>query len=363
MYYSWAATSADVNKDGTNDIISGPFVFFGPDYASYREIYLGVSVNPSTEYPMQSMMQFAHDFTGDGWPDVLQVGGVRTPAMLYVNPQGAARRWASFEVVPVVRKEIAVLADIDGDGSPEFVYTDGNGLRYAEPDRENPTELWRVHTISTGALDGHGLGVGDINGDGRMDVVEANTWWEQTDDPAAGWVRHDYEFGRGGEMGVYDVNGDGLNDVVTSLQAHGFGLAWHEQIRGRNGAVSFSQHVFLAGPNGENAGGIIFSEAHGTAFADADGDGVTDFFVGKRFWAHKDSYTDPDPHGPPVLFLYRVVRNPEVAGGAEFVPELIHNRSGAGSMLFAADINGDGMADVLTATNRGTFVFWGQVRP
>jgi hypothetical protein len=90
-----------------------------------------------------------------------------------------------------------------------------------------------------------------------------------------------------------------------------------------------------------------------------DGDGIPDFIVGKRYWSHEDSYTDPDPYGPPVLYWYRTVRNKNAPGGAEFAPELIHNRSGAGSQVLAMDLNGDGALDIATSTNRGTFIFWG----
>jgi len=96
--------------------------------------------------------------------------------------------------------------------------------------------------------------------------------------------------------------------------------------------------------------------------ADVEGDGVPDFIVGKRFWSHKDTFLDPDPHGPAVLYWYRTVRNPKAPGGAEFVPELIHNRSGAGSDILAADINEDGAMDIITSTDRGTFIFWGKHR-
>lgn len=364
VYYTWSATAADFNRDGINDVVSGPYLYFGPDFTRSREIYLGVAVNVSTEYPDASMMQFAHDFTGDGWPDVLTVGAIRQPAQLLVNPQGEARRWDSYPVVSSVRKEIALLGDVDDDGEPEFVYSGDDALRYAEPDPENPTGPWIVHTVSPEGPwgTGHGLGIGDINGDGRTDIVEAGTWWEQpADSDQENWTRHDQDFGRGAEMGVYDVNGDGLNDVVTSLEAHGFGLAWHEQRRDAAGNISFTRHVIMSGPDSsDNAGGVVFSEPHGTAFADVDGDGLQDFIVGKRFWAHKDSYTDPDPHGAPVLYVYRAVRNPKAPGGAEFVPTLVHNRSGAGNTLFAGDINDDGAVDILTATTRGTFVFWGR---
>jgi hypothetical protein len=93
-----------------------------------------------------------------------------------------------------------------------------------------------------------------------------------------------------------------------------------------------------------------------------DGDGIPDFITGKRHWSHLDSYTDPDPHGPPVLYWFRTVRNAAAPGGAEFVPELIHNRSGVGAQFTAVDLNKDGAIDVVTSTNRGTFIFWNQRR-
>ena len=167
----------------------------------------------------------------------------------------------------------------------------------------------------------------------------------------------------GSEIGVYDVNGDGLNDVVTSLQAHGWGLAWFEQKRDKNGEISFVKHLVMDNYNTKNAGGVAFSELHGTAIADVDGDGIPDFIVGKRFWSHLDDYYDSDPYGPAVLYWYKTVRNPKAPGGAELVPQLIHNRSGAGSDVLAVDLNGDGKMDVVTSTRSGTYIFWGKPAP
>ncbi len=195
-------------------------------------------------------------------------------------------------------------------------------------------------------------------------------WWEN---PGPGgkepWAYHSQAFGRanrsssgGALMGMYDVNGDGLNDVVTSLEAHGFGLAWYEQKRDAAGKISFVEHIIMDNYATKNAGGVTFSQPHASFFADVDGDGVPDFIVGKRYWSHQDAYYDPDPYSPPVLYWYRTVRNPKAPGGAEFVPELIHNRSGAGSELLAVDLNKDGAMDIVTATDRGTFIFWGRPR-
>jgi hypothetical protein len=371
FYYSWGAAAADINHDGVLDVITGPYYYLGPDYTVRREIYLAKTVNPSTEYPNASMQTFAADFNGDGWPDVLDMGAIGQPLHLYINPKGENRRWDTYDVIPQVNKEVSLLKDIDGDGKPEYVYGGGGFLRYAKPDPANPTGPWVVHTISEqgpwGA--GHGLGVGDINGDGRMDVVDPYGWFEQ---PPAGskqetWTYHPEAFGRwtghaspgGAEMAVYDVNGDGLNDVVTVLQAHGWGVAWFEQKRDAGGKISFVQHMISDDFWTKNAGAAV-SELHGTGFADVDGDGIPDFIAGKRYWSHLDDYTDPDPYGAPMLYWYKTVRNPKAPGGAEFVADLIHNRSGAGNAVLAVDLNGDGAMDIITTTDRGTFIFWGK---
>jgi hypothetical protein len=159
-------------------------------------------------------------------------------------------------------------------------------------------------------------------------------------------------------MAVYDVNGDGLNDVVTSLQAHGWGLSWFEQKKAADGTRSFVEHSIMGDFSTKNAGGVTFSQLHGATYADVDGDGLQDFITGKRFWSHLDTFIDPDPHGAPVLYVYRTVRNPKAPGGAEFVPELIHNRSGVGSHVAVVDLNRDGSPEIITSTKRGTFIFW-----
>jgi hypothetical protein len=372
FYYSWGAAAADFTNDGVTDIAAGPYYYIGPDFTKSREIYLAQTVNPSTAYPGDCMQNFASDFTGDGWADVLCMGAIGQALHFYVNPKGEARRWDKFDVVPLVQKEVSLLKDVDGDGRPEFVYGGGGFLRYAKPGPANPTGQWVVHTISTEGPwgGGHGLGVGDVSGDGKMDIVDAYGWWEQPPGGAASgaWTYHPEAFGRwtghaspgGGEMGVYDVNGDKLTDVVTVLQAHGYGLAWFEQKRDAAGKRSFVRHMVIDSFGAKNAGGVTISQMHGSTVADMNGDRIPDFIVGKRYWSHLDNYTDPDPYGPPVLYVFRTLRDAKAPGGASFVPELVHNRSGAGNAVTAVDVNKDGLMDILSATDRGLFVFFGR---
>jgi hypothetical protein len=379
FYYSYSAAIADLNRDGHQDVVAGPYYYLGPDFAVGRQFYTGITYNPTSEWPVASMVQLTHDWTGDGWPDVLNLGGNAGNGVgtLYVNPKGENRRWNSHVVMNppdgVVGNEETLLRDIDADGQPEIIHTGQNTMRYSKPDPANPTGAWKVTTISEpgpwGVNISHGLGIGDINGDGLMDFVSAYGWWQQPQKGAAAgtlWKWNPVGFARwgasqggagGAEMGIYDVNGDKLNDVVTALEGHGFGLAWHEQKRDANGNITFVQRTIMDSVLDDNAGGVWFTQPHAVTFADVNQDGILDMITGKRHHSHFQ-YADPDNWGMPVVYVYKVQRNPKAAGGAEFVPELIHNRSGVGSHIATGDLNKDGTADIVTSGASGTFIFY-----
>ena len=364
FYYSWGTDAADFNKDGNIDIVAGPYIYFGPDFTSFKEIYPAIAKGPSLEFTSINH-EFAYDVNQDGWPDI--ISGWTAPAV-YINPKNESRRWETYKPIPGTQSETTLFTDIDKDGKPELVYASQGQFKYAKP--ESNTKTWTEYNISErGYTLAHGIGTGDINGDKRIDILGATGWWEQPETLSKDktWKYHPYAFGRyknrasnigGAVMAVFDANGDGLNDVVSNLNVHGFGLAWFEQKRDAAGNISFVRHMISDDYSQKSAGNVIFSQGHASTFADIDKDGVLDYIVGKRVFTHLDNMFDPDAYGPPVLYWYHTVRNKNAPGGVEFVPELIHNRSGAGSQITAIDLNKDGAVDLITSTNRGTFIFW-----
>ena len=367
FYYGWSMAAGDFNHDGVLDVTVGNRYYLGPKFEESHEFYLGQPYNPAKEYA-PAMVNYAADYTGDGWDDILVVES--RPPVLYVNPRGENRRWTRHAISPPVISESIAFKDIDGDGTANPIFAGGGVVQWIAPDKANPTAPWKVYAVSTPGPPGmsiHGVGAGDVNGDGKLDIIVPHGWFEQpADSPThVPWKFHQAAFGRagnaGGDFEVYDVNGDGTPDIVTSLAAHGFGLAWYEQKKGANGADStWTEHMIMGDFSAKNPGNVTFSELHALTVADIDGDGIKDIITGKRHWAHEESYTDPDPMASGVVYWFRTIRDPKAPGGARFEPELVHNRSGVGSMVQTADLNKDGAPDIMVGTNTGGWIFWNQ---
>lgn len=378
QFWCEGANFGDLNNDGANDLISGPWWWEGPDFKQRHEYYpakttFELKLGPMTSVQVpgfegtlgskntysDNFFAWAIDFNKDGWKDILIIGFPGKETAWFENPKGGKGPWVRHAVFDQTDNESPTFTDLTGDGLPELVCITKGRYGYASPDWSNPAKPWVFHPISPDNKYGnftHGMGVGDVNGDGRMDLLEKDGWWEQppslSGDPI--WTHHKQTFGVGGaQMHAYDVNGDGLNDVITSLAAHGFGLAWFEQYRDSSGSIQFREHIIMNKEPGENRYGVKFSEIHAIELVDMDGDGLKDLVTGKRFWSHGRT-GDPDRNNAAVLYWFRLTRtaNNEV----DFVPYLIDDNSGVGTQVVAGDINGDGQPDIVVGNKKGTFV-------
>ncbi len=384
QFWGEGAHLGDFNRDGKGDVVSGPYWWEGPEFKVRHQFYpatktftrkkadggqeqvagfegaLGVNNAYSDNF-----FSFPYDFNSDGWPDVLVLGFPGDISAWYENPRGGSGMWKKHVILKTTDNESPTFVDITGDGKPEIVCNSGGYFGYAEPDWKDATRPWAFHAITPkGSWQRftHGLGVGDVNGDKRLDVLEKDGWWEQprslAGDPV--WVFHAVSFSPGGgaQMFAYDVDGDGDNDIITSLAAHGYGLAWYEQEK-VNGAVTFKPHVFMNKEAGENRYGVHFSQLHALDLADIDGDGLKDIVTGKRFWAHGPK-GDAEPGAPAVLYWFRLVRNRDKS--VEFVPHLIDDDSGVGTQVVVGDVNGDKRPDIVVGNKKGTFIFTHQTK-
>jgi hypothetical protein len=174
------------------------------------------------------------------------------------------------------------------------------------------------------------------------------------------WTFHPVKFASpgGAEMYAYDVDGDGDSDVITSLAAHEFGLAWHEQVRDGE-KISFRRHLIMGDKPEQNRYGIVFSELHSLNLADIDGDGLKDIVTGKRFWAHGPT-GDAEPNAAAVLYWFKLVRGPDKS--VDFIPYLVDDNSGIGTQVVARDFTGDKKPDIVVGNKKGTFVFVHQTK-
>ena len=358
-YYSEGANAGDIDGDGHADVVHGPYWFAGPSFESKREIYPAQPQN--VEGYADSFFSWVYDFNGDGRGDVFAVGFPGTPAYVYENPgeAGYDQPWPKHQVIDSVANESPQWIDLVGDERPELVCTNGGFFGFATIDWERPFEAWTFHPVSDQSAHerfGHGLGIGDVNGDGRQDILQAAGWYEQPADDAetARWPFHDVAFTAaygGAEMHAYDVDGDGDNDVITSLAAHDFGLAWFEQYPGDDGQAAFRQHTILGDQPEHNRYGLVFSELHSVALADIDGDGLKDIVTGKTYYSHHQG--SPMWDAGAVVYWFRLTRTDD---GVDWVPYLADGEAGIGRQLSVYDIDGDGLLDIVVGGMKGAHV-------
>lgn len=349
-FISEGVAVGDVDHDGKIDVMAGAYWFKAPGWQR-AEIFSGKTFDGAKEYS-NSFLNFSMDVNQDEWIDLVLVDFPGKLAYWYENPKNESGHWKKHLMHKTVEvgNESPAFVDIDGDGRKDLLCADSKEKQMvwlkAPASGDGTWTRYPISKKNAPATDrfSHGLGYGDVNKDGRDDVIIRQGWWEGPADPRTPeWTFHPAGLGEDcSQMHVLDVNSDGLNDVV-SASAHRYGIWWHEQRDDGDADSSWTTHEISK----------AFSQSHSSSLTDVNGDGHPDLIVGKRFFAHNDTDNDPGAHEPAVLYWFEF----KPAASAFFTPHEIDDNSGSGLNIVAEDLTGDGTVDIAIANKKGVFVF------
>jgi hypothetical protein len=345
-FVSEGVATGDVNHDGQIDVMAGAFWFEAPNWTRH-EISPARIYSPDTAFS-NSFLDFSIDVNQDGWIDLIRVGFPGKEIVWYENPAGVPKHWKEHMIYPNAGNESPALVDIDRDGRPDILCNDpvAKKMIWIKSPAKGDT-VWRKFIISNNpdlATDRytHGLGFGDMNLDGRKDVIVTKGWWEAPEDPRKpDWIFHPADLGEDcSQMYAIDIDGDGDMDLI-SASAHHYGVWLHEQTKDEQGNTIFIHQVISK----------AFSQTHGLLMTDINGDGFPDLLTGKRYFAHNGK--DPGAFDPAVLYWFEFIPGRPPL----WIPHLIDDDSGVGLLPVVTDMNQDGLPDIVVANKKGVFIF------
>ena len=354
-----AASAFDVNNDGKIDVVAGDTWYEAPEWTPHHVrdvVKQGSYYNDFATLPV--------DVNKDGKLDFVTCSYFGRDVGWVENPGAADKAWTYHEIDKPGSSEAATAVDLTGDGKLEFLPNATNTVVWYELETAGPTPAWKKHDFGTAAA-GHGVGSGDVNGDGRVDLLTPKGWFEAPANPTeARWAWHpEWNLGAAGiQILARDVDGDGLSDVVFG-NGHDYGLFWLKQTKGADDARTWERVTIDKS----------IASVHTLLWADLDGDGRDDELVtGKRVYAHE---IEPGATDGSVVAWYRFDRAlktwskhviyqgepapnaPKEGAKRDALKDFPAGTAGTGLQMTAIDLDKDGDLDLVCPGKSGLYWF------
>jgi len=275
----------------------------------------------------------ALDVDGDGWTDLVCSG------VWFRNtgkPTSEPFQRLVFATNAAGAHDI-LAADIDGDGHRDIVMmgderTPLKSLCWFKISSD-PKKLWERHHIGPAV---HGAitpnGVADLDGDGDLDVVRADAWFENQDGKGRAWLAHtNISFGRVGPFGkcvrtaIADMDGDGKSEIVMG-----------------DADITDCRVVILRNEDGKGGRwsktelprSFTYGSLHALAVADFNGDGRPDIVANEQ-----EELLPPGRENPRWVAW-------ENLGNGKFAERILLDQKLGGHELQVGDVDGDGDIDI-----------------
>ncbi|QDV38118.1 FG-GAP repeat domain-containing protein [Tautonia plasticadhaerens] len=363
-----AAGALDVDGDGVLDVVCGETWYEGPGFSESFKVrdvaQQGTYFNCFATLPV--------DVNADGRMDYVTCSYFGRDVGWVENPGEAGAPWTYHAIDQPGPSEAAWLVDLTGDGVPEVLPNAVNVAVFYELKDPGPAASWKKYELGSQEA-GHGVGTGDVNGDGRTDLLTPKGWFEAPPDPSGeSWAFHPEWSTVGGEQGkntaagiqilARDVDGDGLSDVVFGM-GHDYGLYWLTQQQDDDGNRTWSEPKFIDD---------TIHQAHTLMWADLDGDEADELVTGTRIYGHE---VEPGDTDAPIIASYRFDRDSgdwertilyrgEAATNApprdraaerDALKDFPRGTAGTGLQMMAVDLDADGDADLLCPGKSGLY--------